>query len=171
MKVLNRITLWVFIVVFLSSCTTFQLRDANNLLVDLYSAKMELEQKKYAPDEKLMLLANINEGLIQLAEDAAKEAQKRETKKLNKIAFYRIAATAAWQAMNTASDDDKKKEARKRILEYAAEGKSKCGNANDAPRDCGMLLIIPTLAGIDEHGSIHKKVSDEIDEKKANPSF
>ena len=162
MKRLNRIIIFGLVFVFLSGCTAFELRDANDMLVNLCTTKIEMDQKEYNLGDQMLLRANINESLIQLAKDAAEEADKTSTNRLNKIAFYRIAATASWQAMTTTADDTRKKDAQERILKYSKEGFSLCTNANDAPRDCGMLLVIPTLAGIDQYKESHEKINEKI---------
>ncbi|MHC4104792.1 MAG: hypothetical protein ACYSR9_07630 [Planctomycetota bacterium] len=120
--------------VILTACTALKLRDANHELADLYLAKNEAIAKNLWQGE-----VTANAALEFLARDAAEQAAKEDDPE-NKISFYRIAATAAWQASSTA------------VIEYAVRGSELCdkGHYERAPRDCGMLLIIPYMASVDE---------------------
>ncbi len=118
----------------LAGCPAVELRDANERLTSYYLAK---QQSKAAGDWR-MLEASVA-SLEALAEDAAGRARSGDNR-LNRIALYRIAATAAWQAEVTD------------VVTYGREGQELCDEDtfNQAPRDCGMLMVIPTLAGVDE---------------------
>lgn len=164
MKIIQRVIISLILCLFLSGCNAFYLRDANKMLVDLYTTKLELDRTPNKPDEKLILSGNIHESFSKLAKDSAAEAEKIGTNKLNKIAFYRIASTASWQAMNTATNDENKDAAKNQIMAYSKAGFLECSNPKEAPRDCAMLLIIPTLAGIDEH----TKIFEDFNKKMAS---
>ena len=141
----------VVLVLSVAGCSAFQLRDANQQLTSYYYAKRQAIQ-----DADWRMLENVRSSLNTLAADAAKQAQK-ETKALNQIGFYRIAATAAWQS----GELD--------VVTYADKGSDLCndGNFNRAPRDCGMLLVIPVFAGVDETTDRFNKLQDKV--TKAQP--
>jgi len=126
---------------FLFACSSFELRDANNQLTNLYSAT-----KSANAIEKL----NAITGLKTLSDDAANQAEKNITIE-NQISFYRIATTAAWQSKNylTAGEHGKK-------------GRSLCVSNNLENRDCGMLLTFPSFAAVDEL-SIQLMATDKTD--------
>lgn len=136
----------VVLVLSLAGCTTFQLRDADEQLTSYYYAKKQATQ-----DADWRMLENVRSSLKTLASDAAEQAQK-EKNVLNRIAFYRIATTAAWQA----GDLD--------VVSYADDGSKLCTNENfnRAPRDCGMLLVIPVFAGVDETTDRVNKLQAEL---------
>ena len=149
LKTVFRLTL-IIAVVGLTACTAFQMRDANEQLTSYYYAKQQAEKN----DDWRMLEGTIA-SLSKLAADAAKQAEKEKDNVLNQIAFYRIATTAAWQAGES------------KVITYADGGQRLCAgdNFNRAPRDCGMLLVIPTLASADEttkrFNSLQAKVTAE----------
>ncbi len=119
----------------LAGCTALQLRDANSQLTTYYYAKQEAVK-----NGDFEMIASAFSSLSTLAAGAAEQA-KKEKNVMNQISFYRIAATAAWQAED------------KRALEYGTDGQKLCNegeNFQNTPRDCGMLAVIPTLASIDE---------------------
>jgi len=115
----------------LAGCqTAAHLNDANEQLLSYYTVKSQ------AADSTMKETAVAS--LQQLATDTAARAES-ESDPLNKISFYRIAATAAWQAGDA------------NVVDYAAAGSRACEDQwTDAPRDCGMLLFIDDLAAIDE---------------------
>jgi len=115
----------------LAGCqTAAHLNDANEQLLSYYTVKSQAAD----PTMKETAVASLQV----LATDTAERAEA-ESDPLNKISFYRIAATAAWQA-GVAN-----------VVEYAAAGSQVCEEQWDkAPRDCGMLLFIDDLAAIDE---------------------
>jgi hypothetical protein len=117
------------------SCATLDLREANHELVNLYRAKIEAINSSNAEQE-----VTINGALSILAEQAAEKCEDQTMPRINRIPFCRIAATAAWQAGH------------ENVVTYANNGISLCHEENysKAPRDCGMLLIIPDLASVDE---------------------
>lgn len=136
----------IVLVLGLASCTSFQLRDANQQLTSYYYAKQQAVQ-----DDDWRMLENVRSSLKTLASDAAQQARK-EKNVLNQIAFYRIAATAAWQAGDLS------------VVSYADDGGKLCtdGNFNRAPRDCGMLLVIPVFAGVDETTGRFNQLQDKV---------
>ena len=114
-----------------SGCqTAAHLNDANEQLLSYYTAKSQAAD----PTMKETAVASLQGLATNTAERANAESDP-----LNKISFYRIAATAAWQAGDA------------NVVEYAAAGSQVCEDQWDnAPRDCGMLLFIDDLAAIDE---------------------
>ena len=130
----KRCGLVLLLCLLLGGCAAGELRDANDRLTSYYLAK---QQARDAQDWR-MLEASLA-SLQSLAEDAAGQARAAQNR-LNAISLYRVAATAAWQAGDGT------------VVAYGREGQALCDDAtfNQAPRDCGMLLVIPTLAGVDE---------------------
>ena len=124
----------IVVVLTLAGCTALKLRDANDQLTTYYYAKLEAEKARSFP-----MIESAVASLNTLSENAAAQANE-ETNVLNQIAFYRIATTAAWQAGDT------------RVLEYGQSGQALCRGdaAAKAPRDCGMMAVIPSLASVDE---------------------
>ena len=131
----QRRLLYIFIgiILLLSGCTAIKLREANHMLTDYYQT---MNQAKADQDWKL--ITTTTAAMEALSKEAGEQAAS-ETELLNQIAFYRIAATAAWQANSN------------EVVDYAKEGSQLCSdeNFNKAPRDCSMLLVIPYLAGVD----------------------
>ena len=142
----------VFLVLIFAGCTAFQLRDGNQQLTSYYYAKQQAVQ-----NADWRMLENVRSSLNTLAADAAKQAQK-ETNALNQIAFYRIATTAAWQS----GELD--------VVTYADKGSELCndGNFNLSPRDCGMLLVIPVFAGVDETTDRFNQLQAKVTQAPAN---
>lgn len=136
----------IFLVLSFAGCTSFELRDANQQLTSYYYAKQQAFQ-----DDDWRMLENVRSSLKTLASDAAQQAQK-EKNVLNQIAFYRIATTAAWQAEDLS------------VVSYADDGSKLCagGNFDRAPRDCGMLLVIPVFAGVDETTDRFNQLQDKV---------
>lgn len=137
----------------IAGCTGFNLRQANHELVDLYRAKIEAVEKKQWPQE-----ASANAALANLAKEAAAQGADGSNSTVNRIAFYRVAATAAWQAEM------------KEVVNYAEEGARLCTPQNfaQAPRDCGMLSVIPDLASTDELTGKMDALQSQLD-SGANP--
>jgi hypothetical protein len=119
----------------LAGCATLDLRQANHDLASLCSAKMEAVNNHQAEQE-----VTVNAALSSLADEAAAQGSSTTNAEVNRIAFYRIAATAAWQAGDA------------KVVAYAQHGYSLCTGENrrKVPRDCGMLSVIPDFASIDE---------------------
>lgn len=114
----------------LAACTAFELRDANSQLTELYAA---------AASGDAIASSNARSGLATLAADAG-AAAARASVPANQISFYRVAATAAWQARDFEG-----------ASAYADAAAELCrANAAAVPRDCAMLGIIPSLAAVDE---------------------
>ena len=128
--------------VLLNSCVTLDLRQANRELTELYRAKIEAINGKQWQQE-----ATVNEALSALAKEAAAQGADSSISEVNRISFYRIAATAAWQAGDV------------KVVAYANEGLSLCTpeNYGKAPRDCGMLSVTPGFASVDE---LTKRIED-----------
>lgn len=151
----NRIFQCVALIVLVLSfagCTAFHLRDGNEQLTSYYYAKKQANK-----DTDWRMLENIRSSLNTLAADAAKQAQ-REKSVLNQIAFYRIATTAAWQSGDI------------NVVTYADDGSKLCTdeNFNLAPRDCGMLLVIPLFAAVDETTDRFNKLQAEVSKAPAD---
>ncbi len=126
---------FLLIGVLLNGCVTLDLRQANHELADLYRAKSEAINSKQWEQE-----VTVNAALSALADEAATRGADKSLSEVNRISFYRIAATAAWQAGDV------------KVVAYANEGLSLCTpeNYQKAPRDCGMLSVIPGFASVDE---------------------
>ena len=122
----------ILVVVSLGSCqTATDLRDANEQLISYYYAKSQAKDDPAMEETAIASLRDLGRETARLA--------KAEKDSLDKISFYRIAATAAWQAR-----DDK-------VLEYTSAGTRVCqDNWSSAPRDCGMLTFIDDMAAVDE---------------------
>jgi len=120
----------------LTGCVALDIRQADQALIDNYSAKQTALSTGDGP-----LLMSTMSALDRLAKDSAAEGARTTNGALNRISFYRIATTAAWQA---GSDD---------VLVYAKDGTALCNSPSIGtapPRDCGMLLVFPYLASADK---------------------
>lgn len=122
--------------ILLAGCT--QVNDLNGALIDAYSEKLRLGNPPHSNEELVQAVALQSqfESLIDPAYRAAKSASNANAA----ISYYRIAATAAWQVLDP------------RTGEIADEGSRYCDQNNGyaiAPRDCGMLAVIPQLASTD----------------------
>jgi hypothetical protein len=128
--------------ILLNGCVTLNLRQANHELADLYRAKSEAINNKQWEQE-----ITVNAALSALADEASAQGADKFNSEVNRISFYRIAATAAWQAGDA------------KVVEYASDGFSICSpeNYGKAPRDCGMLAVIPDFASVDE---LTKRIDD-----------
>jgi len=148
LKRLLRLTL-IIVVVVLTACTAFKLRDANEQLTNFYNAKKQAQN-----NNDWGALGSAVASMDMLSEDAARQAEKEKNNVLNQIAFYRIAATAAWQAGDP------------NVLTYANKGKDLCtgDNFDRAPRDCGMLFVIPHFASVDEITNRFQTLHDKVKE-------
>lgn len=124
----------LLIVLLLSGCAATQIHSYNSALVDLHAAKSRAEA-----DNNSMQLETAKSGLANLADEAAANAAK-QTEVANKISLYRIAGTAAWQSGEGG------------VQQLIAEGVKLCrvdANAAKAPRDCGMLIVVPVFAAVE----------------------
>ena len=132
MNIFLRSLILITAIALLAGCqTAMQLHDANQQLTSYYYAKTQ------ATDDPAMRETAIA-SLRDLGKASAAIAEKTEDP-LNKISFYRVAATAAWQAGDAA------------VLEYTEGGSKICENHwSGAPRDCGMLTFIDDMAAVDE---------------------
>ncbi len=121
----------IALAVLVAACSALELRDANSQLTTLYMA---------ARSEDGIAKVNAEAGFNTLAVDAAAQAEETRGDQ-NKIAFYRVAAVAAWQAGNTVL-----------MMDSVSKGRALCTPENEklVPRDCGMLLVIPKMASVDE---------------------
>ena len=143
MRIRKIISLAFFAVsVFVGGCAALDLRQANYELADLYWAKSEAVNGGHWEQE-----VTVNAALSALANEAAAQAANPSNSQADRISFYRIAATAAWQAGDA------------KVVTYANEGFSLCNpeNYRKAPRDCGMLSVIPGFASVDE---LTKRIED-----------
>jgi hypothetical protein len=138
--------------VLLDGCVTLDLRQANHELADLYRAKSEAINSKQWEQE-----VTVNAALSALADETATQGADKSNSEINRISFYRIAATAAWQAGEA------------KVVRYADEGLSLCTpeNYRKAPRDCGMLSVIPGFASVDE---LTKRIDDIQSRIKGGPN-
>lgn len=127
-------TALVIVLVAVAGCSSLKLRDANDQLTTYYFAKQQAQRADNYPMME-NALASLNGLSARAAAQAAKERDVR-----NKIAFYRIAVTAAWQAGDP------------KVAEYGLAGERLCAGDTfaKAPRDCGMLAVVPSLASVDE---------------------
>lgn len=131
----TKLFIFIGVIVLLNGCVALNLREANHELANLYVAKSEAINNKQWEQE-----VTVNAALAALAEEAAAQGADKSLSTLNRISFYRIASTAAWQA----GEAD--------VVAYATEGFSLCSQENYAkvPRDCGMLSVIPDFASVDD---------------------
>ena len=141
--------LLVIIIIVTAGCTGVSQIDMNRELSNLHGQRIAMNneitanKKDKNNTEKIndfeLLLADIDNSLIELAERARKAGLEADAKgdDLNAISFYRIAAVAAW--LGGAPN----------ITAYTDGGSKKCdqlkGGIGDAPRDCAMLKTIPYL--------------------------
>lgn len=130
-------SIFLAITILLSGCSALHLGQANANLTQLY---------KDRNDNDIYIQSAAREGLSALAKESGTAAEKTSDP-LNKIAFYRIAVTAAWQAGDYQN-----------ISQYARAGQDLCKGKNLDNRDCLMLLIFPDFASIDETSSKMNKM-------------
>nr|VFK41038.1 MAG: hypothetical protein BECKSD772E_GA0070983_100914 [Candidatus Kentron sp. SD] len=166
MKIYSHIRLGIILtLLLLSGCNALQIREANSDLTALYKAKeAALEENPMMLSSALASLGDLADLAKQAAEDAEKEG-----KLANAISFYRIAATAAWQARGTD------------VISFTEQGTRLCkANSDVPPRDCAMLAVIPNLAVVDEQNRelnelLERMESDyqrnEADAKKVTSIF
>jgi len=121
------------------------------MLTDYY-----LTMNQARKDKDWKLIESTTAAMDDLSREAGKQAAE-EKDPLNQIAFYRIAATAAWQANST------------KVTEYADNGSNICKDKyfNKAPRDCGMLLVIPYLASVDNRQTTFNDYQRRINDPNA----
>lgn len=102
---------------------------ANRSLTELVNT---LGQAKAANDEPRIV---DTVGELRVLGEQTERAAQSGSDPLNRIALYRIATTAAWQAKD------------ERVTRYANPGAELCEDHSPrAPRDCAMLTIVPVLA-------------------------
>ncbi len=155
-QIVCRLALVVLALIF-AGCTAFQLRDANEQLTSYYYVKQQAAQ-----NADYFMQESVKSSLRNLAADSAEQAQK-EKNVLNRIAFYRNRSTAAWQTGEANG------------VSCVAEGSKLCsdGNLDRVPRDCGMLLVIPFFAGVDETTEKFDRLQAEVTAAPADtrPSY
>jgi hypothetical protein len=107
-------------------------------------------------EDSFAIAEGVRDSFGHLAERAFAQAHA-EKDPLNSIAFYRIATTAAWQAQ------DGKAEA------YATEGVKLCqsGHNAEAPTDCALLTLIPSLASVDQE----TQKLNRLDARSSTPGY
>jgi hypothetical protein len=141
------------------SCgATVRIIDANEQLNSFYHS---LAQAQATGDETMEVTA------LSMLEDLAKSSAEQADKTintLNKISFYRVAATAAWKAGDT------------NVISYSNAGQAVCKKEwANAPRDCGMLTFIKYLAAVDETTKLfaieQPKPNHQIDDDQARLIF
>ncbi|MDX2448386.1 MAG: hypothetical protein QNK29_14440 [Desulfobacterales bacterium] len=144
-----------FCICVLTGCVTLDIREANHELVNLYTAKVQAIKIEDTAQE-----VTINGALDILAKKAAEKCADPNLSVFNRISFGRVATTAAWQAGS------------KEVVTYAEMGNLLCAKGNNydqAPRDCGMLLIIPDFAAADELTSRYNAFFQQIDPSIGHP--
>lgn len=162
MKSFYQLTLSLICILALVACKATDIHDANQRLTNYYLTKVAAERQREhernlgrtEPQHSFTLFQAAIEGLNQLAAFAVGQAKSVSSIE-NKIAYYRIAATAAWQAENS------------NVLIYGQAGQQLCEkakkNAKYPPRDCGMLVVIPALAGVDEQTNKFNKLRQRFE--------
>ena len=120
--------------VVLTACTGTKLNTFDSDFERLYAAKVTSSQNN---DDASALAADFD--LLDLSERAKAAGDEAKTKDWRTaVAFYRIAALAAWQAGEHGED---------RILPITNAGQALCeGKTAEAPRDCILIMIIGPLA-------------------------
>lgn len=126
---------WLVFALLVAGCAGPRISDLNGELIQLQQQKATLEREAPRRDETVIRLTQISEQFERVGD--AGYAQARQAADLKaKISNYRIAATADWQRGN------------ERALVVAQEGIQLCNTRNGfevAPRDCAILLVIPSL--------------------------
>jgi hypothetical protein len=132
MKISLRSLVSIAAMALLAGCqTAMQLHDANQQLTSSYYTMVQATDNPAMRETAIASLRDLGKA------SAASAAKTKDP--LNKISFYRVAATAAWQAGDVA------------VLEYADAGSKICEKHwSGAPRDCGMLTFIDDMAAVDE---------------------
>lgn len=151
MKKINYLLI-VVTLLFLSSCSSLQINQANQALSNHFNAKANA-----IANDNFMLAASMRAALQDLARET-KLAAEKESDVLNKIAFYQISATAAWQS-NTLL-----------VSEYAKDGQALCDQANNAeqmPVHCSMLLFTPIFSINDTHQLRTKDLEAKIESARS----
>ncbi len=134
---------------FVSGCNSLQINDANQALSNHFTAKTN------ATAAKDFMLANSVRAALQDLANETQTAGDKQSDVLNKITFYQISATAAWQSNLLVASD------------YAKKGQQLCEQeeaAKQMPVHCGMLAFIPLFALNDMHtlraSSIQKQIEN-----------
>jgi hypothetical protein len=151
MKLIIRI---VFVVVFVAGCNSATLGSLTKQLTEL---ETELIGARNADDAAAEVAAAGE--LRALAATAESNAGKAKTTP-DIIAFYRIAATAAWQGEST------------NVVAVSNSGFDKCeelGLATAPTRDCFMLRVIPDLAATDKLTAQLGQATKDVKAERAKP--
>jgi hypothetical protein len=131
-------------ILLLTSCNALKISEANQALSNHYFAK-ERAQEKYESDKTKVGNLAIMESMSLALQDLAIETKLRadeESDVKNRIAFYRISATAAWQSGTLKASD------------YSSEGHKLCQSEKDIDEmnvHCGMLAFIPLFSSVDKN--------------------
>jgi len=144
----------VFVVVFVAGCNGATLGSLTKQLTNL---ETELIDARNADDAAAEVAAAGE--LRTLASKAESNAGKAKTTP-DVIAFYRIAATAAWQGEST------------NVVALGTSGFDKCkelGLATAPTRDCFMLRVIPDLAATDKLTARLDQATEDIKAERAKP--
>ncbi len=155
MKIFLRLLVSIAAIALLAGCqTAMQLHDANQQLTSSYYTMVQATDNPAMRETAIASLRDLGKA------SAASAAKTKDP--LNKISFYRVAATAAWQAGDGA------------VLEYAGAGSKICEEHwSEAPRDCGMLTFIDDMAAVDETTAEFKRAdgSGNTTAQQANEIF
>ncbi len=132
MKNFLKLLISIVVITLLAGCkTAMQLHDANQQLTSAYSAKIQAAGNPAMHETAIASLRDLGKA------SAARAVKAKDP--LSKISFYRVAATAAWQAGDPA------------VLEYSDAGSKICETHwSKAPRDCGMLTFVDDMAAVNE---------------------
>ncbi len=145
----------LFILFLVGGCQGVANLRLNDELTSLYSAKLNA-----AAIDDVILYETALDSLESISELAKSEAVKARTT-ADAVSFYRIAATAAWQAESWGT-----------VGGLAEAGWSRCESPDfdRNRRDCVMLLVIPDLAAIDVL-SLSLEVADSAINAEINKSL
>nr|VFJ45772.1 MAG: hypothetical protein BECKFM1743A_GA0114220_1002911 [Candidatus Kentron sp. FM]VFJ45968.1 MAG: hypothetical protein BECKFM1743C_GA0114222_1003211 [Candidatus Kentron sp. FM]VFK07413.1 MAG: hypothetical protein BECKFM1743B_GA0114221_1004011 [Candidatus Kentron sp. FM] len=168
MKTTNPLTIAIVLLstsLFVIGCNPVRIHEADQSYMTLYEAK---QKAKKEDDIHALLLAR--SGFTNLARESAAAAAELRTKRREAIGLGRVSAGSVWQAepwrdqphaQTINSSPDGTAESAANVKAYADIGLARCGeDLNIAPRDCGMLALIPHLAAIDEKTFLYDQIKD-----------
>ncbi|WP_412973315.1 hypothetical protein [Glaciecola sp. MF2-115] len=143
---INKIKLLLIlpVVLLLASCNALKISEANQALSNHYFAK-ESAREKFENDKTTVSNLAIIESMSLALQDLAIETKQRadeESDVKNRIAFYRISATAAWQSGTLKASD------------FSTQGHKLCQSEKGIEEmnvHCGMLAFIPLFSSVDKN--------------------
>ncbi|WP_371195908.1 hypothetical protein [Glaciecola sp. SC05] len=150
MKHHSKRLLLLIVLISLGGCNALKISEANQALSNHYFAK-EQAQQAAGSMASVALLDNINVALKDLANETFARGNEEDNPK-NKIAFYRIAATAAWQSGLEMTTD------------YAKPGQDLCRvpeNRVGMEVNCSFLAFIPIFSALDSSSEKVTKLNVE----------